>query len=253
MHSICGVRTPADQGFSFLSGSPTRGGRLFSNLGCDSCHALYGIGPKIGPDLGTDLPTDSSPVGIVADMWNHGPQMWQKMKEAQLGLPHITEQDALDLLSFLYIVRYMDVPGDVDKGSRLFVSKGCSQCHTLDGSKNTPGPDLGHLDVETPIVWAQRMWNHGQAMEGLMAKMNVPWPTFQGQEMLDLLSFLQKESSGERQEAALLPANPSKGKSLFVEKGCSTCHSINGEGGHEGPDLGARRQESPLRLCNSPA
>jgi mono/diheme cytochrome c family protein len=171
--------------------------------------------------------------------------MWQKMKEAQLGIPHITEQDALDLLSFLYIVRYMDAPGDVDKGNRLFASKGCSQCHTLDGSKNTPGPDLGHLDVETPIVWAQHMWNHGQAMEGLMAKMSVTWPTFQGQEMLDLLSFLQKESSGKRLEATLLPANPSKGKALFVEKGCSTCHSVNNEGGHEGPDLGPQRQESP--------
>lgn len=234
-----------DQGFSFVSGSPTRGGRLFSSLGCDSCHALYGIGPKIGPDLGTSLPTGSSPVRIVADMWNHGPQMWQKMKEAQLGLPHVTEQDALDLLSFFYIVRYMDVPGDVGKGRRLFASKGCAQCHTLDDSKSTPGPDLGHLDVETPIVWAQRMWNHGQAMEDLMAKMSVPWPTFQGQEMLDLLSFLQKASSGKRQEATLLPATPSKGKSLFVEKGCSTCHSVNSEGGHEGPDLGPRRQESP--------
>ena len=114
---------PGNPGFSFLSGSPTRGGRLFSSLGCASCHALYGIGPKIGPDLGTDLPADSSPLGIVADMWNDGPQMWEKMKEAQLGLPHITEQDALDLLSFLYIVRYMDVPGDVDKGSRLFIFK----------------------------------------------------------------------------------------------------------------------------------
>jgi mono/diheme cytochrome c family protein len=235
----------SDQGFSFLSGSPTRGGALFSSLGCDSCHALYGIGPNIGPDLGTSLPAGSSPVQIVADMWNHGPQMWQKMEEAQLGLPHITEQDALDLLSFLYIVRYMDVPGNVGNGGKLFVSKGCSQCHTLDGSNTGPGPDLGHLDVETPIVWAQRMWNHGQAMESLMTQMSVPWPTFKGQEMLDLLSFLQKESSGTRQEAGLLPADPSKGKSLFVEKGCSTCHSIAGEGGHEGPDLGPQREESP--------
>src|ERR1035441_5014298 len=72
-----------DRGFSFLSGSPARGGSLFSDLGCDTCHALYGIGPDIGPDLGTALPNGSSPVRIVADMWNHGPQMWQKTNEAQ--------------------------------------------------------------------------------------------------------------------------------------------------------------------------
>ena len=236
---------PEDRGFSFLSGSPTRGARLFSELGCNSCHALYGIGPKIGPDLGTSLPAGSSPVRIVADMWNHGPQMWRRMRDAQLGLPHITEQDALDLLSYLYVVRYMDVPGDVEKGRHLFASKGCSACHTLDGRTAGVGPDLGHLDAETPIVWAQRMWNHGEAMEGLMEKVKVPWPTFQGQEMLDLLSFLQRSSSGQRQEAGVLPATPSKGKALFAEKGCETCHAVNGEGATEGPDLGPRSEVSP--------
>jgi mono/diheme cytochrome c family protein len=236
---------PEDEGFSFLSGSPSRGGVLFSSLGCNSCHALYGMGPQIGPDLGTSLPAGSSPVRIVADMWDHSPQMWEKMKEAQLGIPHVTEQDTLDLLAFLYIVRYMDVPGDVDNGRKVFFSKGCFHCHTLDGSKATPGPDLGQLDAETPIIWAQRMWNHGQNMEALMAQKNVAWPTFQGREMLDLLSYLQKSSSGTRHEAALLPATPSRGKTLFVEKGCSTCHSVNGEGGHQGPELGPRHEGPP--------
>jgi mono/diheme cytochrome c family protein len=236
---------PEDKGFSFLSGSPTQGGILFSSLGCNSCHALFGIGPQIGPDLGTSLPAGSGPVRIVSDMWNHGPQMWEKMREAQMGLPHVTEQDTLDLLAFLYIVRYMDVPGDVDKGRRLFVSKGCFHCHALDGSKATLGPDLEQLDAETPIIWAQRMWNHGEGMEALMAEQNIPWPSFQGQEMLDLLSYLQKSSTGTRQEAALLPAAPSRGKSLFVEKGCSACHSVNGVGRHEGPDLGPRHEGPP--------
>ena len=236
---------PEDRGFSFLSGSPTQGAGLFSELGCSSCHALYGIGPKLGPDLGTVLPAGSSPVRIVADMWNHGPQMWQKMRDAQFGLPNISEQDSLDLLSYLYVVRYMDVPGDVDKGSQLFADKGCSNCHTLDGGSGGVGPDLGYLDAETPIVWAQRMWNHGEAMGSLMVKVDVPWPTFQGQEMLDLLSYLQKSSSGRRREAGLLPATPSKGKALFVEKGCNACHAVNGEGATEGPDLGPRSVESP--------
>ena len=236
---------PEDRGFSFLSGSPTQGARLFSELGCNSCHALYGIGPKSGPDLGTNLPAGSSPVRIVADMWNHGPQMWQKMRDAQLGLPHITEQDALDLLAYLYVVRYMDVPGNVEKGSGLFDTKGCSNCHTLDGSAAGAGPDLGQLEAETPIVWAQRMWNHGEAMAGTMEKNHLPWPIFEGSEMLDLLSYLQKSSSGRRREAGLLPAVPSRGKALFLEKSCDLCHSIDGEGTSEGPDLGPRREVSP--------
>ncbi len=42
---------PENQPFSYLSGSPTRGARLFSDLGCNACHGLYGVGPDIGPDL----------------------------------------------------------------------------------------------------------------------------------------------------------------------------------------------------------
>ena len=234
---------PEDRGFSFLSGSPTRGARLFSEFGCHACHALYGIGPKVGPDLGTSLPAGSSPVRIVADMWNHGPQMWQKMREAQLGIPHITEQDALDLLSYLYVIRYMDVPGDAASGKQEFSSKGCGQCHALDGSGRGQGPDLSRLDAETPIVWAQRMWNHGQDMETFMAEKQLPWPVFQNQEMLDLLTFLQKESSGTRRESGLLPATPSKGKLLFAEKGCASCHAVSGEGSAVGPDLGPRAEK----------
>lgn len=237
---------PEDQGLSFLSGSPTRGARLFSGMGCSSCHALYGIGPKIGPDLGTSMPAGSSPIRIVADMWNHSPQMWQKMKDAQLGLPHITEQDAIDLVSYLYVVRYVDVPGDAHKGQLLFESKGCTRCHPLGGQG--PGPDLSRLNVDTPIVWAQRMWNHGKAMAAAMKEKNVPWPTFQKKEMLDLLAYLQKNSSGVRHESGLLPANPSKGHALFQSKGCASCHSLGGKGGNVGPDLTLQR-EQPLSLA----
>lgn len=223
---------PEEQGLSFLSGSPARGGRLFSSLGCNVCHAIYGIGPKIGPDLGTSLPAGSSPVRIVAEMWNHSPGMWQKMRVVRRGLPLVTEQDALDLLSYLYVVRYLNAPGDANTGQQLFVSKGCARCHTLDGSSRGPSPDLGHLDAETPIIWAQRMWNHGKGMETLMLENNIPWPTFRDQEMLDLLAFLQNKSSGMRQVAEFLPATPSAGRSLFIEKGCSSCHSVSGEGDH---------------------
>jgi mono/diheme cytochrome c family protein len=236
---------PEDQAFSFLSGSPVRGASLFESLGCKSCHALYGIGPTVGPDLGTSIPAGSSPVQIVADMWNHGPQMWQKMKDAQFGLPHITEQDSVDLISYLYVVRYMDMPGNPDKGRELFESKKCANCHTLGGNTKSVGPDLQTLNAETPIVWAQRMWNHGQAMGSLMNEKKIEWPTFRNGEMLDLLTFLQRNSVGQRHESSLLPATPSQGKILFVQKGCANCHSLSGESGKLGPNMGPPRESPP--------
>lgn len=230
---------------SFLSGNPIRGGRLFSSLGCSTCHSLHGIGPTIGPDLGKIPSTSWNPVRIVADMWSHSPQMWEKMKEAQLGLPRVSETDMLDLLAYLYLIRYMDEPGDPEKGQAAFFAKHCDDCHTLSGASGGVGPDLSRLGGDTPIVWAQRMWNHRWAMRAAMVQENIPWPTFQGQEMVDLLTFIQETSSGRHQEAELLPADPANGKRLFREKGCSFCHAINGHGGKVGPDLGSQHRIPP--------
>ena len=74
---------------------------------------------------------------------------------------------------------------------------------------------------------------------------NIPWPTFQGQEMVDLLTFIQKNSSGQQQETDLLPADTANGKMLFREKGCSFCHAINGYGSKVGPDLGSQHPIPP--------
>jgi cytochrome c551/c552 len=39
----------------------------------------------------------------------------------------------------------------------------------------------------------------------------------------------------------LTPENPLKGRFVFEQKGCITCHSIKGEGGNIGPDLGQEK------------
>lgn len=238
-------RTEDSQALSFLSGNPERGARLFSSFGCASCHPLYGIGPTVGPDLAKIPGTSWSPVRIVADMWSHSPQMWEKMEEAQLGLPRVLERDMLDLLAYLYMIRYVDESGDPGRGERLFRSKHCADCHALASSSGGIGPDLSRVTADTPIVWAQRMWNHGRGMQAAMDEHHISWPTFQEREMVDLLTFIQQSSSGKRQEADLFPADPAKGKLLFQGKGCLSCHAINGEGGKIGPDLGSSHRTPP--------
>lgn len=230
---------------SFLSGNPIQGGQLFSSLGCATCHSLHGIGPTIGPDLGKTPSTSWNPVRIVAEMWNHSPQMWEKMQEAQLGLPRVSETDMLDLLAYLYLIRYTDEPGNLEKGHVAFIAKHCVDCHSLSGASGSVGPDLSLLGGDTPIAWAQRMWNHRGTMQATMAQENIAWPTFQGREMVDLLTFIQENSSGRYPEARLLPADPANGKTLFREKGCSYCHAINGQGAKVGPDLGSIRRIPP--------
>ena len=54
----------------------------------------------------------------------------------------------------------------------------------------------------------------------------------------------QKERARER-SLFFLAANPEQGSLVFRAKGCIHCHSVNGDGGRIGPDLGRRNTAPP--------
>lgn len=233
---------------SFLVGDIHRGGQLFYSKGCNACHPLFGQGAAIASDLGKLQPGGWHPVKMVAALWSHGPEMWQKFKEATMGYPRMSEGDVRDLFAFIGSLQYMDAPGDSSQGREVFVKKRCADCHDRERPAKAIGPDLTQLDVETPILWAQRMWNHSETMSSAMVKKRISWPTFAGKEMVDLLAYLQSISRGLRREWKLLPAHPEKGRRVFAGKGCVICHAINGRGGHLGPDLGGGHESPPSMI-----
>ena len=59
--------------------------------------------------------------------------------------------------------------------------------------------------------------------------------------VLLLLSVLWAVAPGGQSPEILVPDNPLQGRIVFEQKGCSTCHAIQGSGGGIGPDLGERR------------
>lgn len=137
--------------------------------------------------------------------------------------------------------RYVEEPGDAARGQRLLHTKGCLRCHASHESGAAIGPDLAALgDTDTPIAWAQAMWNHAPVMEETMRNAGVAWPNFEGREMNDLLAYLRDLAGGSTQETHLLPADPSRGETLFESKGCSACHAIEGPGERLGPEAGPR-------------
>ncbi len=227
----------------FLRGDPHMGGRLFEVKGCARCHAVNGSGARRAPDLGFQRPARSNLTQLVTAMWNHGPQMWARMQLEHMPYPNLSQEEMAHLFAFLYTTRYVEEPGDAGLGQRLFETKGCLRCHALHGAGSRVGPDLAALKgMDTPIVWAQAMWNHAPAMEKAMHGQDLAWPKFEGGEMTDLFAYLREISGGPRRESGLLPADPERGAELFQSKSCLVCHSVNGEGGHVGPELGSTRE-----------
>jgi cytochrome c2 len=163
---------------SFLEGDPVNGAFLFEAKGCSHCHAISGSGGHIASDLGRVTTSGGANLGeLVTTMWNHAPDMWRRMQEEGLRVAPMTEGQVSDLFAFLYLARYIDEPGDAIRGRRLFESKGCMQCHAVRGQGGKIGPDLAAISgIDTPIEWAQALWNHAPAMEKNMSQVGLAWP-----------------------------------------------------------------------------
>lgn len=231
---------------TFLVGDPHEGTHTFREKGCSLCHAVNGVGGKVAPDLGFQRPVRSTLSQLVTEMWNHAPRMWAQMDVEHMAYPAFSTKEMANLFAYLYTARYVDEPGDSAQGRRLFTEKSCSRCHAIGGEGGKLAPDLTRLKLEdTPIFWAQAMWNHAPAMETHMRQLSLEWPRFEGSEMNDLLAFIRQERAGPRREFDLLPADPKRGWSLFQKKGCINCHAIQGEGGTTAPDLGTGRPLAP--------
>lgn len=228
---------------TFLAGDPHEGARLFEKKGCIQCHRAGGASGWSGQALGVELRPKSTINELVAAMWNHAPRMWERMRAENVAYPVLSHEELAHLFAYLYTVRYLDEPGDTERGRQQFGAKGCRRCHAARGQGGKIGPDLSVLGgVDTPIVWTQAMWNHAPAMEAWMQKLGLAWPKFEDGEMNDLLAYVREVSGGPRREYQLLPADPDRGGKLFESKSCIVCHSVKGEGGRIGPALGARRQ-----------
>lgn len=224
-----------------LPGDSKSGGEVFFEKGCIKCHSVLGEGGKTAPDIGKTPTAHLSAAQIAGIMWNHAPQMWEKMREEGMGVPGVNEKEMADLFSFLYSIRYFDEPGDPVKGKEVLISKGCIKCHSIRGEENKDVPDLGKwARYVNPVHWAQVMWNHSPNMREAMEGKGLKWPEFKDNEMVDLLAYIREVNPSHKEVVYLPAADPKAGKKLFTDKGCVRCHAIYGEGGKGGPDLGKR-------------
>ena len=117
------------------------------------------------------------------------------------------------------------IPEDPTKGGQLFVSKGCARCHALKGEEGKVGPDLGKIDLgDTQLNLAAKIWNHAPSMITAMERTGMIRSTLTGQEFAEISAYLYFLRFLDE------PGNPTKGRSVYAEKGCFLCHPSSGKG-----------------------
>lgn len=139
------------------------------------------------------------------------------------------------------------LPEDPTKGSRLFVNKGCVRCHSLKGEGGNVGPDFSRVDLgNTQLDMAAKLWNHIPSMNVGMERAKMIKPNMTGQEFTEISAYLYFLKFFDE------PGDATRGRSIFNEKGCSSCHPPSGKGKEGEPGLDQFPQSiSPVFLTQS--
>lgn len=177
-------------------GTPERGQKLFAEKQCAACHAVGGKGGKIGPDLGR--PGQQGLTRFAANMWNHGPAMWSRMRERGIPFSPLTGQETADIVAYLYASRYFDAAGNATRGAEVVRDSGCLACHAIGGKGGKVAADFTtSRNVTSPPGLIAGMWNHAPLMEAQVQKQQVKWPTLTGSDLADVAAYLRSIWKGD--------------------------------------------------------
>ena len=204
-----------------------RGAELLRTQGCANCHTIDGSGAaSTASDLTRRTAREYSAAGMASRMWNHAPAMWSAMRNSELAVPRLSPGDSADLLAFFYAARFFESPGDAGRGKHLFTAKHCSSCHALDGPATAEAkPVSDWQSLADPVQLVQRMWVHSSAMREALAKQHLKWPSITGQELTDILVYVQNLPANRGLPYHFILPRSNDGKALLVSKGCGNCHT----------------------------
>jgi len=173
-------------------GNPREGRRLFATKGCIKCHTIRGEGGKGGEDLGKRAKVFYTSLTQIASLlWNKGPTVLAKMAQTQTGIPRFTAKEMADIVSYLYFLHFIDEPGNVVSGKKVYTELGCARCHGLDTKPGEMNIDLSQYQKVVNLMdIVAGIWNHGNEIEKAMKEKGIPWPRFKKGELADLLEFI---------------------------------------------------------------
>jgi cytochrome c2 len=246
---ICGLnlRCVFAEDKYLIPGDARKGWEVFSQKGCIQCHGMAEKGKKsIAPDLSRSPSSHLSSGGLAAAMWNHAPEMWEKMSAKLIEFKRLNDTEMANLFAFLYFMRYLDEPGNAAKGKEVLKTKGCIECHSIGETNGKIGPDLATwAEYTNPLLWVQMMWNHALKMKDAMDKVTIAWPKLEKNDVVDIIAYIRTFKSSKKEDVFLAMGDPTEGKQLFSQKGCAQCHATQGTGKTKGANLGVQKKDFP--------
>ena len=181
---------PSEGPLYVLPGRPELGRDLFAEKGCIQCHKVGGAGGSVGPDL-VALGVRRTPLEFAATIWNKAPAMMKAMASESVKVPQLKPEEMADIVAYLYSVRYFASGGSIPRGWVVATNKGCLNCHGVYGERGKPASDLTRakgLDSSAAVIAA--LWNHTLVTPTIAGK-KTPWPSFNSDEMANLVTLLQ--------------------------------------------------------------
>jgi len=209
-----------------VPGDARRGEQLFQSEGCVRCHSVNGQGGATAPDLAKRVDRDFTPTVMASLMWNHAPDMWAAMRKQGLPLPALTGEQSADLFAYFVSARYFEKRGDAGRGKQVFAAKHCADCHGISSANAGGGPPVVKWEsLADPVALAQQMWSHGGQMKQAFEGKKLAWAQLDGQELADILVYLQNLPETRQLKENFQFAQADSGEKLFASKGCAGCHT----------------------------
>ncbi len=152
------------------------GEAVFQSAGCAKCHqTVEALADRVRGQTLTE---------IAVEMWNHAPRM------AASGAPPapLGAGDMQALVSSFWAVNFFEDSGRPSLGRRVFASKNCVACHNNASSGAPQLPIAGREFSAAAMVSV--LWKHGPSMLDQMKSKSIAWPRFEGNQMADLIAYL---------------------------------------------------------------
>ncbi|MEO8128508.1 MAG: c-type cytochrome [Bryobacteraceae bacterium] len=157
----------------FDTASSLDGKALFASKGCVACHTG-------SMDLKVRL-IGKTLTGIAASMWSHAP----KMAKAPISLG---PGEMRAIVIYLWNQQLLGTNGNAGRGKKVFSAKNCAACHN---DPTSGAPSLaGKKGSVSAVSMVSTLWRHGPAMLEKMQSKGLRWRQFEGEEMPDLIAYL---------------------------------------------------------------